>query len=205
MPRRDVRSIKANRPATLSHTPNEEVPPLAPNTALKCQKRGRWYSIVVVAMMCVRIVFLSFFGGHVRVLSLQMKTVFYLLMHQQYTYLDPNHRGIYERVCTQTCSTKTLLTNYLPNHVDRLCCDILHTTAIKGMIQILIMCSYINKDKKRHRKVFTYHTAGVIAKRRAIQTSLPACAYLIKVNINFPKITFCFDPRFKFSVVFLVV
>lgn len=102
-------------------------------------------------------------------------------------------------------STKTLLTNYLPNHVDRLCCDILHATAIKGMIQILIMCSYINKDKKRHRKVFTYHTAGVIAKRRAIQTSLPACAYLIKVNINFPKITFCFDPRFKFSVVFLVV
>lgn len=83
MPRRDVRSIKANRPATLSHTPNEEVPPLAPNTALKCQKRGRWYSIVVVvaATMCVRIVFLSFFGGDVRLLSLQMKTVFYLLMH----------------------------------------------------------------------------------------------------------------------------
>lgn len=207
MPRRDVRSIKANRPATLSHTPNEEVPPLAPNTALKCQKRGRWYSIMVVAMMCVRIVFLPFFGGHVRLLSLQMKTVFYLLMHQQYTYLDPNHRGIYERVCTQTClrNTKTLLTNYLPNHVDLLCCDILHTTAIKGMVQILIMCSYINKDKKRHWKVFTYHTAGVITKRRAIQTSLPACAYLIKVNINFPKITWCFDPRFEFSVVFLVV
>lgn len=207
MPRRDVRSIKANRPATLSHTPNEEVPPLAPNTALKCQKRGRWYSIMVVVMMCVRIVFLPFFGGHVRLLSLQMKTVFYLLMHQQYTYLDPNHRGIYERVCTQTClrNTKTLLTNYLPNHVDLLCCDILHTTAIKGMVQILIMCSYINKDKKRHWKVFTYHTAGVITKRRAIQTSLPACAYLIKVNINFPKITWCFDPRFEFSVVFLVV
>lgn len=60
-------------------------------------------------MMCVRIVFLSFFGGHVRVLSLQMKTVFYLLMHQQYTYLDPNHRGIYERVCTQTCTHMSVI------------------------------------------------------------------------------------------------
>lgn len=151
---------KANQPATLSHSPNEEVPPLAPNTALKCQRGGRRCDS---ATMCIRAE-VFFLGVWICVgLLLYLRVVCNSLMHQHCTHLGPNPSGFGTHTDMTSAHIYTCL-NWIHRFSGNLSplswwlsgLSQSHIQTIGGRIQKLLMCRQINTDKELHMHVFAF-------------------------------------------------